>query len=253
MTQAERDWLVALKKAKKKPVTQRQAAEDLGIAERQVRRLLRALKRRGDKAVVHVTRVAIQSLDQCRHRTEGGGNSVQAGVPGIWADAGCGIPGPETRHRGEPGDGVTVDGSKRSCGEHTSKASRRSTYGVRDAAVWASWWPAGRLKTRAELCLVQQRLGDSGRGPMGHQRARLVGRTRIYLSDSAPGHPHRSAGAIVRVEKRHEGSVAIRFRDRYLGVSICDQRPQLPPSKLLGKARPQPNPGQASERARTSI
>jgi biotin operon repressor len=53
MTQAERDRLVALKKAKKKLITQKQAAEELGITERRVRRLLRALKRRGDKAVAH--------------------------------------------------------------------------------------------------------------------------------------------------------------------------------------------------------
>lgn len=56
MTQAERDRLVALKKAKKKLITQRQAAEELGITERHVRRLLRQLKRRGDKAVVHALR-----------------------------------------------------------------------------------------------------------------------------------------------------------------------------------------------------
>jgi transposase len=53
MKQAERDRLVALKKAKKKLITQKQAAEELGLTERHVRRLLRALKRRGDKAVVH--------------------------------------------------------------------------------------------------------------------------------------------------------------------------------------------------------
>src|ERR1700728_64237 len=52
MTQAERDRLVALKKARKKLITQKQAAEELGITERHVRRLLRALKRRGDKAGV---------------------------------------------------------------------------------------------------------------------------------------------------------------------------------------------------------
>jgi hypothetical protein len=56
MTQAERDRLVALKKAKKKLITQKQAAEELGITERHVRRLLRQLKRRGDKAVVHALR-----------------------------------------------------------------------------------------------------------------------------------------------------------------------------------------------------
>jgi len=56
MTQAERDRLVALKKAKKKLITQKQVAEELGITERHVRRLLRALKQRGDKAVVHALR-----------------------------------------------------------------------------------------------------------------------------------------------------------------------------------------------------
>lgn len=56
MTQVERDRLMALKKAKKKVITQKQAAEELGITERHVRRLLWALKRRGDKAVVHALR-----------------------------------------------------------------------------------------------------------------------------------------------------------------------------------------------------
>src|SRR5713226_5127852 len=53
MTQAERDRLVALKKAKKKLITQREAAEELGLSVRQVKRLLYALKKHGDKAVIH--------------------------------------------------------------------------------------------------------------------------------------------------------------------------------------------------------
>jgi anti-sigma regulatory factor (Ser/Thr protein kinase) len=53
MTQADRDRLVTLKKAKKKLITQREAAAELEVSERQVRRLLYALKERGDKAVVH--------------------------------------------------------------------------------------------------------------------------------------------------------------------------------------------------------
>lgn len=56
MTQKERDRLVALKKAKKKLITQKQAASEIGVSERQVRRLLRSLKRRGDKAVIHALR-----------------------------------------------------------------------------------------------------------------------------------------------------------------------------------------------------
>jgi transposase len=42
-----------LKKAKKRLITQREAAEELGLSTRQVKRLLYALKKRGDKAVVH--------------------------------------------------------------------------------------------------------------------------------------------------------------------------------------------------------
>jgi hypothetical protein len=53
MTQADRDRLVTLKKAKKKLITQREAAEELGVSVRHVKRMLLALKKKGDKAVVH--------------------------------------------------------------------------------------------------------------------------------------------------------------------------------------------------------
>src|SRR5262245_45212700 len=53
MTQADRDRLVALKKAAKGLITRKQAASELKISERQVYRLLAALKQRKDKAVVH--------------------------------------------------------------------------------------------------------------------------------------------------------------------------------------------------------
>src|ERR1035437_3635376 len=56
MTQAERDHLVSLQKAKKKLITQKQAAEEIGVTERQVRRLLRKLRRKGDRAVIHELR-----------------------------------------------------------------------------------------------------------------------------------------------------------------------------------------------------
>jgi hypothetical protein len=56
MTQRDRDRLVALKKAKKGLITQRQAAEELGQSERHVRRLLKRLKGKGDGALVHALR-----------------------------------------------------------------------------------------------------------------------------------------------------------------------------------------------------
>lgn len=56
MNQAERDRLDALKKARKKLITQKQAAEEIGVTDRHVRRLLRKLRRKGDRAVIHELR-----------------------------------------------------------------------------------------------------------------------------------------------------------------------------------------------------
>lgn len=53
MSQRDRDRLVVLKKAHKKLITQRQAAAELSLTERHVRRLLVKLKEAGDKAVIH--------------------------------------------------------------------------------------------------------------------------------------------------------------------------------------------------------
>jgi transposase len=56
MTQADRDRLVTLKKAKKKLITQREAAEELGVSVRHVKRLIQGLKNGGDKAIIHKLR-----------------------------------------------------------------------------------------------------------------------------------------------------------------------------------------------------
>lgn len=53
MTQAERDRLVSLRKVKRKKITQQEAAEELGVTVRHVRRLLRRLGDEGDEAVIH--------------------------------------------------------------------------------------------------------------------------------------------------------------------------------------------------------
>jgi hypothetical protein len=56
MTQRDRDRLVVLKKAQKKLIGQGQAARELDITSRQVRRLLQRLNREGDQAVIHKLR-----------------------------------------------------------------------------------------------------------------------------------------------------------------------------------------------------
>jgi len=53
MTQRERDRLVALKKARKRLIRQREAAAEVGVTERHIRRLLVKLREVGDRAVVH--------------------------------------------------------------------------------------------------------------------------------------------------------------------------------------------------------
>ena len=56
MTQADRDRLIALKKARDGQVTQRQAAAELQVSERHVRRMLVQLRCQGDSGVVHALR-----------------------------------------------------------------------------------------------------------------------------------------------------------------------------------------------------
>jgi len=53
MTQAERDRLMTLRKAKKALITRQEAAQELGVSERHVRRMLEKLKNAGDRSVIH--------------------------------------------------------------------------------------------------------------------------------------------------------------------------------------------------------
>jgi predicted DNA-binding protein (UPF0251 family) len=53
MSQKERDELEWLKRARDRVITQREAAEKIGVSQRWVRKLLRQMKRRGDEVVVH--------------------------------------------------------------------------------------------------------------------------------------------------------------------------------------------------------
>lgn len=53
MSQQERDWLDWLKRARDKKLTQREAAEKMGVSERWVRKLLKRMEQEGDRVVVH--------------------------------------------------------------------------------------------------------------------------------------------------------------------------------------------------------
>src|SRR5262249_8860344 len=53
MSQQERDWLDWLKRAKDGKMTQREAAERMGVSERWVRKLLWRMNQQGDTVVIH--------------------------------------------------------------------------------------------------------------------------------------------------------------------------------------------------------
>src|SRR5215475_13706962 len=53
MSQEERDELHWLKKAKDGSITQREAAEKIGVSDRWVRKLLKRMAQEGDAVVVH--------------------------------------------------------------------------------------------------------------------------------------------------------------------------------------------------------
>ena len=114
MTQADRDRLVALKKAAKGFITRKQAAEELKISERQVYRVLAGMGERGDKVLIHGLRgqPSNRKLDS---------ESEQKAMT-ILSDAKLRDFGPharvavfsqETRHSGEQGNDAQVDGMRR--------------------------------------------------------------------------------------------------------------------------------------------
>jgi transposase len=53
MSQEERDRLEWLKRVKDKVISQRKAAQHMGVSDRWVRKLLRRMKAEGDAVVVH--------------------------------------------------------------------------------------------------------------------------------------------------------------------------------------------------------
>ncbi len=53
MSQEERDELNWLKQARDRRITQREAAERIGVSERWIRKLLKRMAKRGDAVVVH--------------------------------------------------------------------------------------------------------------------------------------------------------------------------------------------------------
>src|ERR1700687_2135950 len=89
MSQEERDKLEWLKRAKDGVITQREAADKMGVSDRWVRKLLKRMKKRGDAAVVHGLRGRASNHKIAAHPPSVG--SERAPVPHLapyrWARA----------------------------------------------------------------------------------------------------------------------------------------------------------------------
>ena len=80
MSQKERDWLEWLKRAHEGLITQRLAAEKMGVTERWVRALVARMEKDGDRIVVHglTGRASNRRIDGKVETAQGGGCGSEA-------------------------------------------------------------------------------------------------------------------------------------------------------------------------------
>ncbi len=159
MTQRGRDRLVALSKADKKLITQKQATQQIGLSERQCRRLLAKLRSEGEQAVIHAARgrssnrrisatvekqaVAILSQAACagfgprpwRRSISSSATASESAAKRCgagWPPPGCGSPAGATRH-------------ERTCGGRGGVAAASWCHGT--PASTTGWQDAARSCT----------------------------------------------------------------------------------------------------------
>ncbi|MBI4463780.1 MAG: helix-turn-helix domain-containing protein [Acidobacteria bacterium] len=146
MSQKERDRLKVLHEANQRHLTQKQAAGQMGVSERWVRKLLARMRKEGDRAVIHRLR------GRCSNRkiSEPVGEKAVGLVRKEYGDfgphAGQRVSGGAARDSGEPGDAAGRDDPR--------------------AVVEA---PAGADQAGAHLAAAALATGRAG--AVGHQRA----------------------------------------------------------------------------------
>ena len=213
MTQRERDRLVALNKADKKLITQKQAAQQIGLSERHVRRLLAKLRSQGDRAVIHAAR-GRASNRKISAKVEKRAAAILSKP--LYADFGPTLAAEYLQQRH---------------GIHVGRETLRGWMAA--AGLWKTrrrkpgrahlWRPAAALPRRA--------------GAMGHLRARLAGRTR---REAVPDRHDR------RCQQRVAGALrAARFQRReppfaedVSGEKTAGPRPSTPTAPACLSTRP---------------
>jgi hypothetical protein len=250
MTQADRDRLVTLKKAKKKLITQGEAAEELGVSRRHVKRLLKALKKRGDKAVIHGLRGKasnrrIADATGEMPPTQIGRGLRELGV--VWIAAHS----PQAKGRVE---------------RNFKTAQDRLVKGLRVAGVktieqanqyleeeYMVWWERELTVEPANSDDAHRPLDKSQNlaASLSHVETRQVRNDYTLRLDNELYQIELQAvvsglrGANVSVEQRLDGALAVRYGEKYLPVTRCapaEKQTPAVPAKPTGKRR-QPRRG----------
>ncbi len=111
--------------------------------------------------------------------------------------------------------------------------------------VYLVWWQETRTVQPARKHDLHQKLDKSHdlAAILSHVEARQVrndytirfegGLYQIQRKDVTTG----LRGAEVRAEKRLDGVIAVRFREKYLGIQLCEVAPPLPPPERPRPAR----------------
>jgi hypothetical protein len=203
MIPADRDRLVTLKKAKKKLIRQPEAAEELGLSLRQVKRLPCGLKKRATKPWSAGWAGGVQPQNRGGDRAGSGEDSVGASVSRIRTDAGGGVFGKETQEskpagrrcaavfeRGESEAVVELLGEIRSAADvltdkaslfRTAEKHQRSEPGVEKDAVempptqigraarelWTTWISASQRAGGVEFRIGARSAGRGNAGERG--------------------------------------------------------------------------------------
>ena len=140
MSQEERDWLEWLKRAQDGVITQRQAAEKMGVSDRWVRKLLVRMKTDGDGGCrARTAGPVVEPADRRADAGAGGGAAEAAGVARLRADVRQRAVGQAARHRGQQGDGARMDDGGGAVEGATAQTGRECISGGRDGAATANW------------------------------------------------------------------------------------------------------------------
>ncbi len=154
MTQRDRDRLVALKKARKGLITQRQAAEETRPERAACSPAVEATEGQGRRgAGACSARAAVQPQAGREDQAEGAGDTGPRCLSRLRPDAGGGIPGQQTRHPCRTRDGADLD-------------DRRQAVACQPAA------------SREDPPVAAAPLASGRAGAVGHQRACLAGGSR---------------------------------------------------------------------------